>query len=119
MKIAFSAENDSGLDSRLSPHFGRCPYYVFVEVESGEAVAVETRKNPYFDSHEHGVVPRYIAGENVNVMISGGMGPRAIEWFRQFNVEVVTGASGMVKDVLNDYLEGRLSGDDSCGEHGH
>ena len=32
MRIALSADNDNGLDSVISPHFGRCPYYVFVDL---------------------------------------------------------------------------------------
>jgi len=33
MKIAISTEDKNGLDSLVSHHFGRCPCYVFVEVE--------------------------------------------------------------------------------------
>ena len=36
IKIAFASEENTGLESRLSHHFGRCPYYVFVEIEDDE-----------------------------------------------------------------------------------
>ena len=33
MRIAVSADEDSGLDSAVSHHFGRCPYYVLADLE--------------------------------------------------------------------------------------
>jgi len=33
MKISFASEDGKGLDSMLAHHFGRCPYYIFVEVD--------------------------------------------------------------------------------------
>ena len=62
-KIAFASEENIGLDSRLSHHFGRCPYYVFVEIEDGEIKNVEVKENPYFTSHVPGTVPQFIADE--------------------------------------------------------
>ena len=119
MKIAFASEENKGLESAMAHHFGRCPYYVFAEVEEGVAKNVETKENPFFSSHEPGVVPQYIADEKADVMIAGGMGPRAIEWFGKLGVKAVTGAGGSVRAALDDYLKGNLSGADSCDEHKH
>jgi len=63
MKIAFAAEENKGVEGLLAYHFGRCPYYVFVEIENNEIKNVETKENPYYDRHEPGVVPQFIAGE--------------------------------------------------------
>jgi len=117
LKIALASEEDKSLESTLAHHFGRCPYYVFVEVENGEIKNVKTKENPYFNSHAPGVVPEFIAKQGAKVIIAGGMGPRAIDWFRRLGVQPVTGASGRVKNVLNDYLAGKLSGAAPC-EHG-
>ncbi len=117
MKIAFSSEENKGLDSQMSPHFGRCPYYVFVELDDKHNIkSVVTEENPFFQSHQPGAVPNYIADKNVNVMIAGGMGPRAMEFFTQLGVEAVTGASGRVKEALSQYLEGTLKGSKPCSE---
>jgi predicted Fe-Mo cluster-binding NifX family protein len=117
MKIAFASEENKGLESMVAQHFGRCPYYVFVDVESNDVKSIETKENPYFDSHEPGVVPQFIAKENANVIIAGGMGPRAIEWFEKLGVQPITGTNGKVKDALDKYLEGKLSGAGPCDEH--
>ena len=114
MKIAFACEEGKGLEGTSAHHFGRCPYYVFVEVENGQIQSVETRENPYFNSHATGVVPEFIAGQGAGVIITGGMGPRAIDLFRRLGVQPITGAAGRLGDVLDDYLAGKLSGVAPC-----
>ena len=118
MKIAFASEDSKGLESVISHHFGRCPYYVFVEVENGEVQSVTVKANPLYNEHIPGVVPQFVADEGANVIVAGGMGPRAIDWFKRLNVQPVTGVSGIVKDVLEKYLKGEISGAEPCDEHG-
>lgn len=115
MKIAFASEEDNGLESSTAHHFGRCPYYVFVEVENGQIQSIDTKENPYFNSHVKGVVPEFIAGQGAEVIIVGGMGPRAIDLFGRLGVRPITGAYGRLGDVLDDYLAGKLSGVAPCG----
>ena len=106
MKIAFSSEENNGLKSMISHHFGRCPYYVIVEIDdkTKEIKSVKTLKNPYFEEHKPGVVPKFIKEKGASVIIAGGMGPRAMEIFKAFGIKVVTGRTGVVEEVLNDYL---------------
>lgn len=118
-RIAFACEDDMGLESELSAHFGRCPYYTIVAVEGNELVKSEVLKNPYFNNHQPGAVPNFIRSQNVDVMIAGGMGPRAIDLFNQFGIEVATGVQGQVKNVAIAYLDGRISGVFPCEHHTH
>ncbi|MEA3222118.1 MAG: NifB/NifX family molybdenum-iron cluster-binding protein [Thermodesulfobacteriota bacterium] len=115
MRIAVSCENDLGLDAIISEHFGRCPYYAIVDVEDDTKQEVKTIKNPFYDSHgAPGQVPGFINSQGADVMIAGGMGPSAIEFFNQLEIEPVTGASGVVKDVIKAYLAGQLKGSQGC-----
>ena len=114
MRIALSADDDNGLDSVISPHFGRCPYYVFVDLEEREVKAVTAEANPFFGQHQPGAVPGFINSKGVNVMLTGGMGRRAVMFFEQFRIEAVTGASGTVRHALEQYLGGQLRGAEPC-----
>ncbi|MBW2077739.1 MAG: NifB/NifX family molybdenum-iron cluster-binding protein [Deltaproteobacteria bacterium] len=116
MKIAFAFE-DKGIESSLGYHFGRCRYYVFVEIKNGDIKEVETKENPFFNNHEPGLVPQFIAREGADVVIAGGMGPRAIEWFEKLKVRPIAGASGDIKHILDDYLLGKLTDVKPCNEH--
>ena len=117
MRIAFASEENKGIESKVAYHFGRCPYFVFVEIENKEIKNVETKINPLLNNHEPGVVPEFISKERADVIISGGAGPKAIEWFKQLGIKPVTGASGKVKDVLNSYLANKLKDTEPCNEH--
>jgi len=119
VKIALASEEKRGLDSRLSYHFGRCPYYVFVDVEDGRIKNVEVKKNPYFGSHVPGAVPQFIADEGANVIIAGGMGLRALDQFRKLNIQPITGVAGKLRDILHDFLAGKLKqAAEPCSELG-
>lgn len=121
-RVAISAGDSSGLDSLVSPHFGRCPYYALVDLDGRDVKQVNAIANPYYEQHAPGVVPGFIHDQGVDVMLTGGMGRRAIGFFEQYGIEAVTGASGTVHDALEEYLGGRLQGAAPCHEsveHAH
>lgn len=122
MRIAISADDNNGLESVVSPHFGRCPHYILADVEGREVKAVQAVGNPYYGQHSPGQVPGFIHSQGVHVMLTGGMGRRAIGFFEQYGVEAVTGASGTVRYALECYLGGQLRGVEPCREsieHAH
>ena len=41
MRVSVSADDNKGLDSVVSPHFGRCPYFVLVDIEGHEVEALQ------------------------------------------------------------------------------
>jgi predicted Fe-Mo cluster-binding NifX family protein len=122
MRIAISADDDRGLDSVVSPHFGRCPYYVLVDLEGRKVRQVGAVENPHYGHHQPGQVPTFIERQGADVMLAGGMGRRAIALFQQRGIEPVTGAAGSVRYALEQYLGGALQGAAPCREsvaHGH
>ena len=123
--VAIAASDPRGLDSQVSAHFGRCPYYVRVEVSGGIVDAVSVRSTAEAGSHAPGVMPSFIQDMGAGLVMAGGMGPKAIQLFRSMGISVATGASGTVSDALRDWLKGDFSGivpcahdhPDSCGGH--
>ena len=121
-RIAISAGEGNGLDSVVSPHFGRCPYFVLVDFEEGEVKTAHTVPNPYYGHHQPGQVPGFIHSQQVDVMLTGGMGRRAIAFFEQYGIQAATGASGTVRHALEQYVGDQLQGAEPCHEsveHGH
>lgn len=116
MKIAISTETKNGLESLVSHHFGRCPSYVFVDVKDQQVQLVVSVDNPFAGQHQPGMVPGFIRSQGADVMLSGGMGRRAISIFEQYGIETATGADGTVKDTLEDYFSGRLNLANPCRE---
>lgn len=122
MLIAVSAETNQGPDSRVAHHFGRCPFFALVEVEGDSVQSISVIDNPFFAAHQPGQVPGFIHQQKAEVMISGGMGGRAIQFFSQFGIAAATGAAGTVAEAAESYLKGELTAASSCAEsraHGH
>ncbi len=116
MKVAVSSQGGQGLDSAVDSHFGRCPSFVVVDLEGCDPVEVQEVPNPFAASHEPGQVPQFMASQGVEVMISGGMGRRALVIFEELGIQAVTGASGSVRDAVAAYLDGNLQGGEPCIE---
>ena len=116
MRIAISADSNDELESVVAHHFGRCPFFALVDLEGRDVETVEVIDNPFYVGHQPGQVPGFIKSQNVDVMLSGGMGRRAIEYFQQLGVEAATGADGTVRQTLERYLGGELTGAAPCRE---
>jgi predicted Fe-Mo cluster-binding NifX family protein len=122
MRIAVSVETNNELESVVAHHFGRCPFFAIVDIEGRDVKTVQVIDNPFYNGHQPGQVPLFINEQKANVMLSGGMGGRAIEFFQQFGIEAATGADGTVRQALEKYLGGELIGAAPCKEsveHGH
>ena len=122
MKIAVTAENNNGLESTVAQHFGHAPFFILVDVENEEVTATQGVANPFVDGHAPGQVPGFIKEQNADVMLSGGMGGRAIQFFEGVGIKAATGASGTVQQSLENYLGGKLTNAAPCDEsveHGH
>ena len=122
MRIAISIETNNELESVCAHHFGRCPFFAIVDLEGRDVKTVQVIENPFYGGHQPGQVPGFINEQKVNVMLSGGMGGRAIQFFQQFGIEAATGADGTVRQALEKYLGGELTGAAPCKEsveHGH
>ena len=122
MKIAVSVETKQGLESAVAHHFGGSPYFAFVDVQGEDVSDVEVLANPYFDGHQPGQVPAFVHEQGADVILTGGMGARAIRFFDQFGIQTSTGATGTVQSAMDSYLKGELTGAAPCKEsleHGH
>ena len=122
MRIAISTETNNKLESQVAQHFGRCPFFAIVDVDGQNVNAVNIIPNPFVGGHQVGQVPAFIKEQKANVMLSGGMGGRAIQFFEEYGIGVATGASGTVRATLDNYFAGNLREAAPCAEsieHGH
>ena len=121
MRIAIPCSNNNGLKSEISMHFGRSPYYAFIDVEGNKIKNFEILPVP-FAEHGPGDLPNFVKENKGEVVIAYGMGGRAVDFFNQLGIDVVTGASGTVKEVVDAFLKNRLDTDKdwkSKEEFGH
>lgn len=112
MKIAVASERDM-----VTEHFGYCLNFNIYETMENKIVNSQSIANP---GHRPGFLPNFLNDMGVNVVISGGMGASAIKIFNEKGIEVITGARGEAKKVVEQYLQGNLKSTGSvCHEHQH
>ncbi|BAT72103.1 hypothetical protein TST_1316 [Thermosulfidibacter takaii ABI70S6] len=120
MRIVFAVENNDGLNSIVSTHFRRSPYFVVVDLdEDGEIVNYEIKENPYLNIHGPGIVPGFIKELGADAIVTGGMGQRAAMFFEAEGIEPIVGASGTVSEVLQKILKGERFEGSLCEHHEH
>ena len=117
MKICIPTMGNKGLDDFVGEHFGRVQTYTIIDLETDEVRVIPN------ESHHmggQGYPPELLKQEGVNVMVCRGLGRRAISMFEEIGIEVYIGATGLVKDAIADFKQGKLqkaSETDACGMH--
>ena len=113
--IVLTANDDRGLDGEMSMHFGHCSHFVLARVDAqGRIAATEVHPNPYAEHHEPGQIPQFVKSLGADTVVAGGMGAKAIDWFRQLGIEVATGTRTGVAETLDAYLAGAVAGVAEC-----
>ncbi|MFC1994529.1 NifB/NifX family molybdenum-iron cluster-binding protein [Chloroflexota bacterium] len=106
MKIAVSATG-LDLDAQVDPRFGRCRYFVIVDLETTKFEALEN--SGAMGSGGVGVsVAQMIAGKGVESVITGNCGPNAHQALSAAGIKVITGITGNIQDAIGDYKSGNL-----------
>ena len=105
-------------DGRLCAHFGHCQVFALFEVDT-ENKKIIGREDHTPPMHEPGVLPRWLSEKGVSLILSGGMGARAQQYFQQYGVDVMVGVlhTGMPEDIVNEYLNNSLEAGDNVCDH--
>ena len=120
-RLAVAIE-ENGTKEIVAEHFGRCSKFNVCEIdEQKKVIKDETYFNPL--AGEHGgacQIPSYVKQFNINTIIAGGMGQKAVSNFLQFGINVITAPGLLYEDALNLFIQGKLSGYQVCAhEHNH
>ncbi|MCD4666355.1 NifB/NifX family molybdenum-iron cluster-binding protein [archaeon] len=108
MKIAISSTGKS-LDNEVDARFGRCAYFLIVEIEDKKMKDIKSIENTAkTQAGGAGITAaEIVANEKVEAVITVNSGPRAFDVFNQFNIEVYQG-QGKIKNVIQDFIDGKL-----------
>ncbi|MGD2142234.1 MAG: NifB/NifX family molybdenum-iron cluster-binding protein [Candidatus Bathyarchaeota archaeon] len=107
VKIVIPVSDKEG--ERLSAHFGRAPYFAWFRIDGGKIV----EKGLIPNDSEHfggvGLPPERIASLEPDVVITTGMGIRAINRFQRMRVAVLQARSEFSKENLDLFVRGELT----------
>ncbi|WP_026665426.1 NifB/NifX family molybdenum-iron cluster-binding protein [Butyrivibrio sp. FC2001] len=111
MKIAVTYNN-----GEVFQHFGHSEQFKIYEVTDGKVVSSEVVDS---NGQGHGALAGVLAGEEVDVLICGGIGGGAMTALTDNGIEVCAGASGSTDEAVEAYLKGELESTGvNCDHHG-
>ncbi|MGM0442101.1 MAG: NifB/NifX family molybdenum-iron cluster-binding protein [Elusimicrobiota bacterium] len=109
MKVAIATDGN-----RVSPHFGRCEGYNFYVVENGEV------KNRFYEvnpGHQPGAIPKWLNEKETDIIIAGGAGPKAQNYFKKLGMKCILGVTGKIDKIIEEYASGELESGESTCDH--
>ncbi|MBU3113456.1 NifB/NifX family molybdenum-iron cluster-binding protein [Clostridium lacusfryxellense] len=113
MKIAIPNKG-----SLVNQHFGMSKSFVIATIEDKKVLSFEEISATEL-SHQHQGLADLLKNQGATVVITGGIGGGAISGLEQNGLQVIKGASGEYKKVLDEYINGTLENKDvTCNHHG-
>jgi predicted Fe-Mo cluster-binding NifX family protein len=122
MKICIPTLDSKGVESTISSHFGQTLFFMIIDDETNEMRTVE---NTAKGGHQGaaGLTPgQLIMEQEIDVVLCGGLGVRAVRMFEQAGIHVFNQASGTVADAIKAYKDGKLpeaTDATACQKHAH
>jgi predicted Fe-Mo cluster-binding NifX family protein len=104
MKICITSTGDK-LDSAVDPRFGRCANFIIVDTDSLEFKAIV---NPNIETTGGAGIQssQLVAKEGVEAVVTGNVGPNAVQTLSSLGIKIFTGAAGTVKEAIQKYKAG-------------
>ena len=106
MKIAITSRGED-LDAEMDQRFGRCQYFVLLDSETMEFQAVENKAA----MERGGAGPqaaKAVLDLGAEILITGNLGPNAFMALEASGIKGYIGASGTVRNALEQYNRGEL-----------
>jgi len=109
IRLAVPADSGDGLEAQRSGHFGKCNYYVLVDIKDNQIQQVTSLKN---GGHIQGgcfAPVMLLKGNHVANLVVAGIGGRPLQGFRQSGIEVYSGQGQTVKETVAMFIDNQLS----------
>lgn len=106
MRIAVSACQPN-LRSDVDTVFGRCAYFIVVDMESNE-FEIYKNENALDRAYPGVQVARFLSRKRVHAVITGVIGPQALQVLSGAGIEVYTGVTIQVRKALQAFHKGKL-----------
>ena len=98
------AANGPTLDSPVAKRFGHAPYYLLVD---SATLGMEVIDNGEHDDETHAIIP-HMAGQGVEVFITGNIGPHAFELIHSLDRRVALARRMSAGEALARLQRGEL-----------
>ena len=109
VRIVIPVSEEKGVNSRLSQHFGRAPFYAIIDLdESGKVIGSGTIANTSEHFGGVGLPPDRILQLKPKALVTYGLGSKALMIFQNAGVAVLRTEVDTVIEVVNAYNNDEL-----------
>ena len=107
MRIGISSLGNN-LEAQVDPRLGRCQYIIIFDTDTNQFESVQ---NPNVMSAGGAGIQtaQLIADKNVEVVITGNVGPNAFRTLSAASIKVYGGATGTIRKAIEDFNQNKLT----------
>ena len=119
MKLCIPTETNEGKNAMAYGHFGSAPYFTIVDIEK-DSVEIISNANQH---HSHGMCQpmNALIGKEINAVVTGGMGSRAVQKLNEGGIKAYRAVPGTVAEIVSQFTKGGLEEitvQSACAQHG-
>jgi predicted Fe-Mo cluster-binding NifX family protein len=119
-KILIPTENQNGLNAPVAQHFGRAPYFTTINIDNkNQSAQITTTPNTGEHMGGTGHPHETLLALKPDIIAAYGMGPGGLNSFKNAGATVLKAEGTTVKEVIDNFKEGKLQElTDGC-QHAH
>jgi len=107
MRVAVTSQGPD-LTSQVDPRFGRARYIIVCDAETEGFTVLDNSRNLNAVQGAGIQAVKDVVSEGVDAVLTGHVGPKALEALNAARVQVFLGTSGTVRDALKELESGQL-----------
>jgi len=120
MKLCIPIQENNGIESQVYSHFGSATAFMIYDSETSKYQIIDNSDQ----NHTHGACNpiNSINGQNINVVLVGGIGARAIEKLNARNIKVFQTVKETAKENIELFKNSQLQEmtiQEACAHHNH
>ena len=118
MKLAVTVRGE-GWDAEVDPRFGRSAGFAIVDTDADSLKYIDNSENVNASQGAGVQAAQIVINEGVEAVVTGHCGPNAFRTLKEAGVKVLIGASGTLRQAVEDAKAGKLKEADAPDVAGH
>ena len=106
VRIVVPVSEEKGVDSQLSQHFGRTPYFAVIDLDENGQIIKQSTVSSSGEQFCEGI--NFLLNLKPDFMIAHGMGQRVIQNFQNARIAILRTSANVVKDAIQQHNRGEL-----------
>ena len=118
MRLCIPTATNEGRTAEVYGHFGSAPYFTIYDTQNDDVEIIDNSNQ----HHSHGMCQpmNALVGKNIDAVVCGGMGARAVIKLNEGGIKAYRAVPGTVEQITKQFTDGGLEEitvQNSCQQH--